>query len=250
MSKKAGVGLIITGALLFIANMVCSIIFRGDNGANIFTALSGWVSGIATLIVGLIAFRQSYENDKASKKQNIITQITNYMSEFQIAFINYVRVERIVDLNYKIRNCSIERNNRVQKEWELEINDELIYLINMFLKFEAVLLKSNYCSDKIIELHKLLKEMEKKLDDFGADEICKRYEDRVYLDACRKRADYINEWMKKIDKLANTIMLEYHLLRQNILKSDKIQDFISTTELEEQSIIDYFKGISKEQIYE
>lgn len=56
-----------------ILNFVLSIIFRGENGANIFTTISGWVSGIATIVLGLIAIRinakYKKENDDFLFKQ-------------------------------------------------------------------------------------------------------------------------------------------------------------------------------------
>ena len=57
-----------------IVNLVLSIIFRGDSGANIFTTISGWVSGVATIVLGLIALwvnaRYKNENDIYLEKQS------------------------------------------------------------------------------------------------------------------------------------------------------------------------------------
>lgn len=62
--------------ILAIINVVLSIIYRGDSGANIFTAISGWISGLATIILGLIAFYQSkkykIENDRTIEAQNLL----------------------------------------------------------------------------------------------------------------------------------------------------------------------------------
>lgn len=79
--------------VLLLTNIIFAIIFMGSDGANIFTAVSGWISGIATIILGLIAFWQNkqYKNqndiyqeriDKQNndillmyKKQNVISKI-------------------------------------------------------------------------------------------------------------------------------------------------------------------------------
>ncbi len=71
---------IIFGCLACITNIVLSAVFP-NCGSNTFTAISGWVSGIATLIVGLIAYLQNYYFSKSSTKNNLINQITAYMSE-------------------------------------------------------------------------------------------------------------------------------------------------------------------------
>lgn len=56
MKRKTKIYFIIAATiLLMIVNIVLSIIFRGDSGANIFTTISGWVSGVATIVLGLIA---------------------------------------------------------------------------------------------------------------------------------------------------------------------------------------------------
>ena len=65
--KKSHKILIITFVFaLMITNVIFAIIFMGSDGANIFTAISGWISGIATIVLGLIAFWQNQQY----KKQN------------------------------------------------------------------------------------------------------------------------------------------------------------------------------------
>lgn len=62
--------------LLAIINIILSVIYRGNSGANIFTAISGWISGVATIILGLMAFYQSkkykIENDRTIEAQNLL----------------------------------------------------------------------------------------------------------------------------------------------------------------------------------
>ena len=75
MKRKTKIYFIIAATiLLMIVNLVLSIIFRGDSGANIFTTISGWVSGVATIVLGLIALwvnaRYKNENDIYLEKQS------------------------------------------------------------------------------------------------------------------------------------------------------------------------------------
>ena len=72
--KKAKVVLAIGCTLVVVlVNFIFAIIFHGENGANIFTTISGWVSGIATIVLGLIAIKinakYKEENDEFLKKQ-------------------------------------------------------------------------------------------------------------------------------------------------------------------------------------
>ncbi|MGN1201520.1 MAG: hypothetical protein ACI4R8_04630 [Candidatus Caccovivens sp.] len=64
---------IIISVLLCAANIVLSCFYRSNDGANIFTAVSGWVSGISTIVLGVVAVKQNkkykQENDEFNKKQ-------------------------------------------------------------------------------------------------------------------------------------------------------------------------------------
>lgn len=57
-----------------IINLILAIFFRGESGANIFTTISGWVSGIATIVLGVIAIKinakYKEENDDFLLKQD------------------------------------------------------------------------------------------------------------------------------------------------------------------------------------
>lgn len=52
---------------MFATNIILSVLWQ-DSATNIFTALSGWVSGIATVVLGGIAFWQSKKYRELSDK--------------------------------------------------------------------------------------------------------------------------------------------------------------------------------------
>lgn len=60
--------------LLCVGNIIVLAHFKKESGANIFTAVNGWVSGIATAILGTIAVVQNrnykQENDRVLEKQS------------------------------------------------------------------------------------------------------------------------------------------------------------------------------------
>lgn len=77
MKRKTKIYFLITATILvMIVNLTLSIIFRGDSGANIFTTISGWVSGVATIVLGLIALwvnaQYKNENDIYLEKQSAL----------------------------------------------------------------------------------------------------------------------------------------------------------------------------------
>ena len=72
IKKNRCIGIAIFIFLLFISNIVLSCVFPTD-APNVFTTISGWVSGISTIILGIIAFGQNKrykkDNDDALQKQ-------------------------------------------------------------------------------------------------------------------------------------------------------------------------------------
>lgn len=78
--KNIWIWLSVIGVVLCATNIVLACLFS-SNGANIFTAISGWVSFLATLGVGIFAALQSKqykeENDKYLAEQAILNK--NFM---------------------------------------------------------------------------------------------------------------------------------------------------------------------------
>jgi len=68
--KNKWVWIIIGAILLFAANIVCAILFVSSLTTNLFTAISGWVSGIATACIGVIAYWQNKRESNKSKDIN------------------------------------------------------------------------------------------------------------------------------------------------------------------------------------
>jgi len=71
--KKISILLIVLTGILMMINFWLAIVFSGEDGANIFTTASGWISGIATIVLGVIALfvNAGYkkENDIYLEKQ-------------------------------------------------------------------------------------------------------------------------------------------------------------------------------------
>ena len=73
--------IILISILLCVANIVLSCYFPND-GANIFTTISGWLSGIATIILGIITIWQSKKYTLATMKLELKNNINNEKEKF------------------------------------------------------------------------------------------------------------------------------------------------------------------------
>lgn len=72
--KKSYILSIALLCLSILVNIGFAIAFPSEDGANIFTAISGWISGIATIVLGVIALvvnaKYKEDNDKHTKNQS------------------------------------------------------------------------------------------------------------------------------------------------------------------------------------
>ena len=73
MKKSTKIILIIISSLLILASIITSIYFacksNGQN-ANLYTIISGWISGIATFVIGLLTLWLTNKIDKESKRKD------------------------------------------------------------------------------------------------------------------------------------------------------------------------------------
>ena len=212
-----------------------------DLKSNILTVISGWISGVATFFIGVIAYKQSERYQLESKKHNLLTDITNFISDFQFAYVNYLNVDKIIDLCYKQKNSVLASHDENIK-LEYEINDNCIFLLKQFRYFESILMKANYCADRIIALHKVIKEMEES-------DIFSTKEENKYVNIAENtsiKTSYVLNWMKETDKMANQIILDYHEMQLQIMKNADIRELYNSTVEQGIVIINYFKKVSEE----
>lgn len=114
MSKKKVVIYGTIGIIIAIINIVFAIIFRGENGANIFTAISGWISGVATIFLGIIAVLQT-------KKYKMETDCS---IEFQNQLFEKIRKENEQGNEMAYRQFEADKINR----YEYQIDSFTDYL--------------------------------------------------------------------------------------------------------------------------
>ncbi len=173
--------LLITSILFFVTNIVFSIIFRGSDGSNIFTAVSGWVSGIATIALGFIAVVQNRkykeENDRfLSEQQKINSQLMQEQNNLSWRKINYdiynsyrrefLEYEKEFS-KYSISEISaktLANNDTIRAIGELSIFDKRIR--NNLTRNIAYLIECNFYCEAKANLFDLFTKYLKILDAF------------------------------------------------------------------------------------
>ena len=131
MEKKRGKikkWLFVLGGILLLAiNLLYARFSRADAIAKYLTVWSGWVSGIATIIIGVIAFSQSNKQFRLDLSQCIIER-----REKTIQYINeeIKRFEQILDCTILLKNvkeiCPMINPNLItirQNQLESEIDN-------------------------------------------------------------------------------------------------------------------------------
>lgn len=120
---------VIISVLICVANIVLSCIYRSDDGANIFTAVSGWVSGIATIILGVIAVIQNKKYTLDSMKKELKNEINNEKKELALLgnnLIKYSKLTKMLNNVVLIDGKSIEKISLEYKFGVDSLKEELM----------------------------------------------------------------------------------------------------------------------------
>lgn len=88
---------LIAAALLCATNIVLAAVWR-DEATNIFTAVSGWISGIATASLGGVALWQSRKHQLENSKQTLIQMLTVQKNDFEDMQETFIKRKTIIDM--------------------------------------------------------------------------------------------------------------------------------------------------------
>lgn len=81
--------LVIMGLVGCIINITLSFIVK--NNSNIFTAVSGWVSGIATIILGIIAVWQNKQYKSQNDKTRLLNDLKREVDLIDELYFKYIQ---------------------------------------------------------------------------------------------------------------------------------------------------------------
>lgn len=205
MKKKLLVILIIM-LILCITNFVLPLIFIGETESKtmlIVTIISGWVSGISTLIVGIITYIQAKnynnENSKFIEKQFKIEQAKSIIQS-RLFFVNNIKnewnkfVEEVNPVHFANQLFVLKENvvdNIVIDEITKLISESTLKTTTLCCSIQNQILLDHLQNDKKDKLKELL------------ENYCKKY--REYVETISNSKD-LELW--KVDKIFNTLVNE------------------------------------------
>lgn len=150
MKKKTLIVFFILAVLLCIANICYAVFASFENAANVLTAISGWVSFIATITVAIIAYMQNKTLEKKDDEINerfidIQKNISNLSSQIlllaeikEMPMIEmstrgiYKNNKGTLPLNCKCDNsCNVFDNNGIAFSYDNYLYSENLYLRNI-----------------------------------------------------------------------------------------------------------------------
>lgn len=203
--------LITMGAfLLFVCNILLAHFYKSE-GANIFTAVSGWVSGIATIILGVIAV---FQNKKYKDENNRVLAMQN---EENTRLINEQKDLAWRNLQYQLYSYYLSTLRQSKK---VLFQYDFFKIHNNFLSLEAT--NQSYVQI-IFEKNMLLEELKSILNFLLSSKYFIDDKDLVYeyaqnyFDNVKKYVDFIFE--QKYTKCAQLFHSKSLTKEQSELKS-------------------------------
>lgn len=99
IKKPFIVALVIVAVLGFVVNIYFAYI-KPNGTPNLFTAISGWVSGFATAIIGIFALSQGKEYKEEGDKHIILNNLRNARQEMENYMENYLQTALSVKVSF------------------------------------------------------------------------------------------------------------------------------------------------------
>lgn len=115
-------------ALLILVSIIISIYFACESSgqdANIYTIISGWISGIATLIIGLLTLWLTNKIDKESSRKDALRDKEmkeQYENQLKLTASPIMYFENIELLNFSQAGMLISNNEHVNRLLDKEID--------------------------------------------------------------------------------------------------------------------------------
>ena len=149
-SKIKLIVFIILGVLLCIANFAVLLILdcKGKDVSILATIISGWISGIATLCVGLIAY---YQNKKINKENNrIVTEqaiMNKKLSSFYSIKDKYFQILEMINpsiLNLKVLDVDSGKKFKSKTSIDKIVIELISNFHQTYLNFETLLYSDDF----------------------------------------------------------------------------------------------------------
>lgn len=209
-------------ALFFVINVAVLIGVRGDLQANLLTFISGWISFVATVMIGIVAFKQSERYKKDSDEaveQQYDFEIAKLIIEDRVWAIRYLKEdlrEFLKVFDYSIIRLKLSKIDGLQNQRAIHIQqshlEQEVYFFASDIQIKSDELKKKIQND-IIEceakqmligcLEALIKEYKK-----GVTGLNRRLADTCLLPLHDKLKDAIYSYLVYLDTDINTLLVE------------------------------------------
>lgn len=242
--KALWIVLVVIAVCSFIVNVVLSCVYSNIN-ANIFTAISGWVSGLATFFVGVIAYKQSKQYTFESKRREMIDRIEAERRDFILEFLEIVKYNQYSDALIVLCN-SFQVSTKLSRHYDYtfkvsELRDKLVGYRNVVQTY-------SYIPDNMVELYNKTTEMGKLISaDFGLQDA---YSQKSAFDADIVTATKaFVKWGEEMHTLKKQCINEINEIIEkinnvkNILDLDKLYKSISEKTLDMRRKIEKEGGV-------
>ena len=208
--------LILFGVALLVGNICVLFCVPEDNGQGAWlTLFSGWVSGIATAMLGGLALWQNKRFSCESKKRSLIQEASYFINEEQEAFLQFFELGKLYSLADEIDTALSEQDNKKRLFNQVKLLNVEEELTKNVMLFQMILSKSLICKDEIILLDSLL---DKFVMDFH------KFQDYEETDATGlKKQCYsvIKEFINSALKLQHSILVRYQQFNFRLLGEEK-----------------------------
>ena len=210
---------IIAAILIFLVNILLACIFR-DEGANIFTAISGWISGIATALIGFIAYWQNQKYNLTACKNQEKEKIRAERSEYFLEFFKFNKYGFYANFWIDIMDWSPDKYYVFRKNLGITKNG-LLYELN---KYQLDIQVYEYINEHKVYLIKKINELKDfislsyQMDKEEFEDIKKRSQKIVFI--CR----YIRKWIGEMDHYKSAIRRTLNLQIEKIETARNISD--------------------------
>lgn len=173
---------IIFGCLLCITNIVLAIIFPSI-GANIFTAISGWVSGFATTILGFIAVWQNKQYKRQGDKNRLLDAVKREVDLVDNIYYKYIESCDSAILIFNVQRLKRQENdvyfdNLIEFQIALSKIIDLIYnkinTMNFFINSNLCGSLETYCDLVDVKVNNW--QVSKTIDCADLDEISEAFD--------------------------------------------------------------------------
>lgn len=236
---------IIIGVVLFLGNIALLITLRTfpQEQSAWLTFVSGWLGFFATLIIGIIAYKQNNKINFLSRKQQAVFKISTLIDDFNHEFykIDYRKIISIKKFFYK-KYDDTKIGNLTRS---LNIYDKTIDILLLIEPMKALLMKIGCCSNNVISFYETLVKLETILDIIDINKLENKNNRKEINSNLSKQ---ISEWYYEMYKVGATLLISLQSMKLDYLQTKNFNELLqkeAAQEKEETDLSNYFNNINK-----